>query len=60
MKEKISYADLAIEAMRRAAKTAHKQAADNNLKVPIYKDGKVIHIDAKELVAIDNAVKVNG
>lgn len=54
MKDKVSYADLAIGAMRRAAKAAHQQAADNNLKVPIYQDGQVVHIDAKELVIQDN------
>ena len=49
MKEKINYADLAFSAMCRAAKEAHEKAAAHNLKIPIYKDGKVIHVDPKEL-----------
>jgi len=49
MKEKISYSKLALNAMCRASKEAQKKAADNNLKMPIWKDGNIIYIDPDEL-----------
>jgi hypothetical protein len=36
MKEKISYSGLAINAMCRASKLAQKQAAEKNLKLPLW------------------------
>ena len=50
MKEKqISYADLAFNAMCRAATEAHKKAAAHNLKIPIWKNGKVHYVDPNQL-----------
>jgi hypothetical protein len=48
MKEKISYSTLAIDSMRRASKIAQKKATENGLKVPIWKDGKIIYLESKE------------
>lgn len=50
MKEKISYAELAINAMCRASKQAQKKAAENNLKLPIWEDEKIIFVDPKEML----------
>lgn len=51
MKKEISYAELAMDAMHRAAEEAHKKAAEKNLKIPIWKDGRIIYADPKELLA---------
>lgn len=50
MKEKISYSELAIDAIYRASKLAHQRAAERNLKIPIWKDGKIIYIESKEML----------
>ncbi len=47
MKEE-SYSKLALNAMHRASKEAIEQAASLNLKIPEWKDGKIIYVDAKE------------
>ena len=49
MKEKISYSELAIHALYRASKLAQKKAEEKNLKMPIWKDGKIIYIETKEI-----------
>ena len=48
MKEKISYGKLGIAAMHRAKNDAIKIAAEHNLKMPVWKDGKIVYLDAKE------------
>ncbi|MBC8219181.1 MAG: hypothetical protein H8E67_01250 [Proteobacteria bacterium] len=48
MKEKISYSKLAIGAMHRAKNDAIRKAAEYNLKMPVWKNGEMIFIDAKE------------
>ncbi len=48
MKDKISYSKLAASAMCRASKSAQKKAASLNLKIPVWKDGKIIYVDPKE------------
>jgi hypothetical protein len=48
MKEKISYSKLAIDAMFRASIIAQKKATERGLKVPIWKDGKIIYLESKE------------
>ncbi len=48
MKEKISYGKLGIGAMHRARDEAIKIAAEHNLKMPVWKDGKIVYLDAKE------------
>ena len=40
-----SYALLALNAMRRASILAKRRAAAKNLKIPVWKDGKVSYID---------------
>jgi len=47
MKAKNSYSKLAINAMYRASKMATKIAAEKNLKMPLWKDGKIVYIDPK-------------
>ena len=46
MKTKISYSQFAVSAMHRASKMAKKKALENKLKIPVWKNGKVIYIDA--------------
>jgi hypothetical protein len=45
---KESYADLALDAMHRASKKATEKAASLDLSIPVWKDGKIIFIKAKE------------
>ena len=46
--KKESYSNLALSAMHRASKKAIEKAANLDLKVPVWKDGKIIFINAKE------------
>ena len=50
MKEKTSYSKLATDAMCRASKTAQKRAAELNLKIPVWKDGKILYIEPKDVL----------
>jgi hypothetical protein len=50
MKEKISYSQLALNAMCRASKEAQKKAAENNLKLPIWKNGNIVYIEPDEIL----------
>ena len=50
MNEKISYSKLAITAMFRAAEMAQKKAAEKNLKMPIWQDGRIIYIESKKIL----------
>jgi len=47
MKEKGFYSKLAINAMYRASEIAEKIASENNLKMPLWKDGKIVYIESK-------------
>lgn len=47
MKEKGFYSKLAINAMYRASDIAEKIASENNLKIPLWKDGKIVYIKPK-------------
>jgi hypothetical protein len=47
MKKK-SYSELALNAMHRASKEAIEKAANLDLKLPEWKDGKIIFVDAKK------------
>lgn len=47
MKKK-SYSKLALNAMHRASKEAIEKAANLDLKLPEWKDGKIIFVDAKK------------
>ncbi len=44
MKE-VSYALLALSAMRRASIFAKKKAAEKNLKIPVWQNGGVSYVD---------------
>jgi len=46
--KKESYSKLALNAMLRASKEAIEKAASLDLKIPEWKDGKIIFVDAKE------------
>lgn len=48
MKEKTSYSKLALDAMLRASKEAAERAAEKNLKIPVWKDGKIVFLEPKE------------
>jgi len=48
MKEKGFYSKLAINAMYRASEIAEKIASENDLKMPIWKDGKIVYIESKK------------
>ena len=50
MKETISYSELAINAMCRASKLAQQKAAEQNLKLPIWKDGEITYIEPKKIL----------
>ena len=47
MKGKGFYSKLAINAMYRASDIAEKIASENNLKMPLWKDGKIVYINPK-------------
>ena len=50
MTEKISYSKLAADAMCRAAQEAQRKAAELDLKIPVWKEGKIIYMDPKEML----------
>ena len=50
MKEKISYSELALNAMCRASQEAQKKAAENNLKLPIWRNGNIVYIEPSEIL----------
>lgn len=45
---KDSNANLALNAMHRASKQAVKRAARWNLSIPVWKDGNIIYVKAKD------------
>jgi hypothetical protein len=45
---KESYSKLAMNAMNRASKQALEKAASMDLKIPEWKDGKIIFVDPRE------------
>jgi len=60
MREKISRSNLALDAMRRASREAIARAAEKNLKVPRWKNGEIIFVDAKkELLTIEMTVPLS-
>ena len=46
--KKESYSSLALNAMHRASKKAVEKAADLDLQIPEWKDGRVVFVPAKE------------
>ena len=50
MKEQISYSKLALKAMCRASKEAQKKAAENNLKMPIWKNGNIVYLEPSKIL----------
>ncbi len=49
MEKQISYSKLALNAMCRASKEAQKKAADNNLKMPIWKNGRIVYVEPNKI-----------
>ena len=47
MKDKNDYTEMGLRALRRAAKKVYEDARKNNIKIPIWKNGKVEYIDPK-------------
>jgi hypothetical protein len=47
MKKKLN-SQLALNAMHRASKKAVEKAANLNLSIPVWKDGKIIFVKAKD------------
>ena len=50
-KESNSY--LALKAMRRASKQALERAASKDLKIPIWKDGKIVYERARDMINLN-------
>ena len=48
MNRNVKESEQALEAMRRAARTARERAAALNMMVPVWKDGRIVHVDPKE------------
>jgi hypothetical protein len=48
MTEDISQSQLALNAMYRASHAAIAKAAEKNLNIPIWKNGKIVFLNAKE------------
>ena len=42
-------AEGALRAMKRAVKAAQALAAEKKLMIPVWRDGKVVHLDPNEL-----------
>lgn len=60
MKEKVAQSSLALDAMRRASREAIARAAEKNLKMPMWKNGEITFVDAKdELLTIESAATLN-
>lgn len=45
---------LALRAMERAARIARRQAAEKNLKMPIWKNGAIVYIDPRDETQPEN------
>jgi hypothetical protein len=39
------YTEMGLRAIKRAARKAYEDARKNNLKIPIWKNGKVVYIE---------------
>ena len=50
-KEQVDYASLGLKAMRRAARKVVEDARKNNLKIPIWRDGKVEYMSPEFLMS---------
>ncbi|QQO53910.1 MAG: hypothetical protein N838_11615 [Thiohalocapsa sp. PB-PSB1] len=48
MTENVSQSQLALNAMYRASQVAIARAAEKNLNIPIWQNGKIVFINAKE------------
>ena len=47
-RQKEPYSKIALNAMHRASKKAIEKAANLDLKIPVWKNGKIIFVKAKE------------
>ena len=45
MKNKNDYAEMGLRALRRAAKKVYEDALKNNIKIPIWENGRVEYIE---------------
>jgi hypothetical protein len=50
MTENVSQSQLALNAMYRASQVAIARAAEKNLNIPIWQNGKIVFINAKEVL----------
>ena len=57
-KEQVDYAALGLKALRRAARKVVEDAKKNNLKIPIWRDGKVEYMSPESLMS--DAILVHG
>ncbi len=55
MNEKVLNSKLAANAMCRAAKSAQKKAAELNLRLPMWKAGRIVFIEPKEILTKNKA-----
>ena len=56
--KKESESALALRAMKRAALIARHRAAEKNLKIPVWKNGRIVHVDPMK--GLDAKDAVNG
>ena len=49
-KEQVDYAVLGLKALRRAARKVVEDARKNNLKIPIWRDGKVEYMSCDDVL----------
>ena len=56
---KKSNSQLALDAMRRASMQARKRAASKGLKIPVWKNGKMIFVCAKEKIESNDHYAIN-
>ena len=47
MNKRTIESEQALRAMQRAANNARERAATHNLMVPVWQDGRIIHVDPK-------------
>lgn len=55
-----SHSKLALNAMHRASKQALEKAANMELKIPEWKDGKIIFVDPREKLKKMGYIKTQG